>query len=157
MLIAALLVACRPDVSIPSDLLRPETVGVVERTTAVNGTTATIDVILLDAGTVRINLDEAEDLYGRQPEAGLLLLYGTQDDAGWYATLEPGGASLPADCFRISDPAVDAGGFVDFPSGIRLAKADAFDDEELARDGTYTSRYGFCVNRNGEVTQYGGT
>jgi hypothetical protein len=72
-------------------------------------------------------------------------------------TLGRGGPDLPDDCFVIFDPAADAGQFIEFPVGIRLPKADSFDDEQLAADGTYTSRYGFCVNRNGEVTQYGGT
>lgn len=154
LVIVALLVACRPALSIPSELVEPEVVGEVEKTSFIEGTTATIDVQLIGGDSLRINLDEVEDLYGRAPEAGLLLLYGTRDGDAWYVTLGP---SVAEGCFHLPDPAKDSGQFIDFPIGIRLPKADSFDDEQLARDGTYTSRYGFCVDRNGEVGQYGGS
>lgn len=128
--------------------------GEVVDASVVEGTTATIDVQLIDGETVRINLDEADGLYGRQPTSGLLLLYGSRDGGASYGTLGP---SVTEGCFGLPDPARDSGSFIEFPIGIRLPKADSFDDEQLALDGTYTSRNGFCVNRNGEITQYGGT
>ena len=153
LLVVALLVACGLAVSIPSELVEPEVVGEIDEASFVKGTTATLDVQLHDGHSVRVNLNEAEDLYGRAPEAGLLLLYGTRDGDAWYVTL---GASLTEGCFRLPDPARDSGQFIDFPIGIRLSKADSFDDEQVPRDGTYTSRKGFCVNRDGEIAQYGG-
>jgi hypothetical protein len=73
-----LVVACGPALSIPSELVEPEVAGEIEDASFVHGTTATIDVVLVDGRTIRIDLDEA-DGHGRQPtDSGLLLLYGTR-------------------------------------------------------------------------------
>lgn len=131
----------------------PDAVGVILSVTRAGEA----DVFTLAGGsTVEIDRIEAERLFERRPDEGLLL-YGAEEDEAWYAIL--GTYRSDEECFELEDTAMDMDTHILFDSGLVLPKAPDFRRYDNFHDDRYEERAQigftpFCLNERGEVTDY---
>ena len=136
------------DPLVPDKVYEPTAVGVVEAEERLGGN---LVLITLDDGRqLQIDLNEAARVGNYpQPEPGYLLLYGEDDAGPWYVAV-----SGNPSCFGIGARAIDHGDALIFNFGLRVPKADNYDPGSVSGTRYDNPRAGFCLNGDGEVTEY---
>jgi len=154
----------------PSNLVRPELVGVIEAADE----TGPASVLMVSGQELTLNAatptGRAEHLFGPPHSVGILLFYGESQEGSWYATARSTADEDPA-CFRIGSSPFYAPGEPPFYGdegeivvvgdrelGVVLPKATNFDPAGARPDletGAYQLEFRTaCANERGEITGF---
>jgi hypothetical protein len=138
----------QPDPLVPERVYTPSVVGVINSVERLGNNRV---LVTLDGGReVEIALGEATAVGGYpDPRAGYLLLYGEELDGAWYVAV-----SGNPSCFGIGARAIDHGDAIVFNFGLRVPKAADYDPGSVSGSRYSNPQASFCLNEEGEVTEY---